>query len=136
MNTHRIPSATLAITLGLLATTTSPRAGESAAPPSSLVSEAFGNTIRSTYPDGRTAELWLSPDGSYTAEGRRHDPSSGHWKVKGAKLCLKQSHPIPAPFNYCVPVPASGLSAAWSGKAYTGEPIQIQLVKGQVRVGA
>ena len=37
---------------------------------------AFGNTIVSTYPDGRQAQLWLHPDGSYTAEGRRLDRSS------------------------------------------------------------
>lgn len=103
-----------------------------AATGASPVSEAFGNTIISTYPDGRTAELWLAADGSYTAQGRRHDPSSGHWKVKGAKLCLKQARPIPAPFNYCVAFPAAGLSTAWTGKAYTGEAIRIRLAKGHV----
>src|SRR5207249_1593703 len=65
----------------------------------SLVSAAFGNTIVSTYPDGRTAELWLHPDGGYDAMGRRKDPSSGHWKVKGEKVCLKQKKPIPVPFH-------------------------------------
>jgi hypothetical protein len=38
---------------------------------------AFGNTIVSTYPDGRTAELWLEPSGDYRAMGRKRDPSSG-----------------------------------------------------------
>jgi hypothetical protein len=99
------------------------------------VGAAFGNTIRSTYPDGRTAELWLSADGAYTAEGRRHDPSSGHWNVKGAKLCLKQAHPMAAPFSYCVPLPAAGMAAGWTGKAYTGEPIQIRLIHGHVSGG-
>ena len=116
-----------------MGTASSLRADEPAAPSQSVVSEAFGNTIRSTYPDGRTAELWLTSDGAYTAEGRRHDPSSGHWKVKGDKLCLKQSRPIAAPFSYCVALPASGMSSGWTGKAYTGEVIQIQLIKGQVR---
>ena len=97
----------------------------------SPVSETFGNTIRSTYPDGRTAELWLAPDGNYTAEGRRHDPSSGHWKVKGEKLCLKQSRPFPW-FGYCFAVPKTSMADGWSGKAVTGEPIRIQLVQGHV----
>ena len=109
-----------------------PAAAQDAAPANAdRVQEAFGNTIRSTYPDGRTAELWLAQDGSYTAQGRRHDPSSGHWTMKADKLCLKQSRPIPAPFSYCVDLPAS-LSASWTGKAYTGEPIQIALVRGRV----
>lgn len=99
---------------------------------SSRVSEAFGNTIVSTYPDGRTGELWLQPDGRYTAEGRRGDASSGHWKVKGAKLCLSQSTPIPTPISFCTPLPAGGMDTAWSAKAVTGEKIQVKLVKGHV----
>ncbi|MHB8528547.1 MAG: hypothetical protein ACYC8V_03435 [Caulobacteraceae bacterium] len=103
-----------------------------AASATSQVNEALGSTIVSTYPDGRTAELWLASDGSYTAEGRRHDPSSGHWKVNGEKLCLRQSRPFPVWFNYCVPIPRSGMGTSWTGKAYTGEAIRIRLVKGHV----
>jgi hypothetical protein len=93
-----------------------------------MLEQAFGSTIVSTYPDGRQAELWLQRDGSYTAEGRRHDRSSGRWQVKGDKLCMKQQRPIPAPFSYCTPVPADGLDKAWSGKAFSGEPIRIKLI--------
>ena len=93
------------------------------------VAPAFGNTIVSTYPDGRTAELWLNAQGSYSGEGRRHDRSSGHWRVNGAKLCLKQSRPIPVPFSYCTPLPMS-YQRGWSGKAPTGEAITIRLVQG------
>ena len=60
--------------------------GALAAP--SALEKSFGNTIVSTYPDGRQAELWLQRGGTYAAEGRRHDRSSGHWKVKDGKLCL------------------------------------------------
>ncbi len=101
----------------------------------SPVSPAFGNTIVSTYPDGRTAELWLSPDGGYTGLGRkRNDPSSGHWRVKQDKLCLKQSRPIPVPISYCFPVPSS-FDSAWSAKAPTGEAIQVKLAQGHVTGG-
>ena len=99
---------------------------------SSSVSEAFGNTIVSTYPDGRKGELWLQAGGVYSAEGRRGDMSSGHWSVKGAKLCLKQARPIGVPFSFCTPIPSSGMGAAWSAKAVSGEAITVRLVKGHV----
>ncbi len=98
----------------------------------SPVGPAFGNTILSTYPDGRTAELWLTPDGSYTGAGRRHDPSSGHWKVKGGKLCFKQSRPIPVPFSDCFPLPSGGFDRPWAGKAPTGETTRIEIKRGHV----
>ena len=84
-----------------------------------------------TYPDGRHGELWLKPGGTYTAKGRRGDPSNGHWSVKGDQLCLRQSRPIPTPFHYCTAVPHGGLGATWSAKAVSGEPIRVKLVKGR-----
>ena len=92
---------------------------------------AFGNTILSTYPDGRTAELWLHPDGSYTAEGRRGDPSNGHWSTRGEKLCLKQSRPMAMFMAFCSSLPAKGLRDGWTTKAVTGETIKVRLVKGR-----
>jgi hypothetical protein len=92
---------------------------------------AFGSTIVSTYPDGRTAELWLKPDGSYEARGRRGDGSSGHWKADDGKLCLNQSSPLPFG-SYCTPIPSQGLHGSWSAKAVTGEAIKVRLVKGHV----
>jgi hypothetical protein len=95
------------------------------------VQDAFGNTIVSTYPDGRKGELWLQPGGAYAAKGRRGDPSSGHWSVKGSKLCLRQAKPIGVPISFCTPIPSSGLSGTWSAKAVTGEAIKVKLVKGR-----
>jgi hypothetical protein len=83
--------------------------------------------VVSTYPDGRTAELWLQRTGDYTAMGRRHDRSSGHWKLADNRLCLSQSHPFWSPFHYCTALPAG---RAWSAKAVTGEPIRVRLVQG------
>ena len=115
--------------LGLAATLA---ASPCAAQDRSVVQAAFGNTIVSTYPDGRTGELWLHPDGSYAAEGRRHDRSDGHWKVKGDNLCLRQSHPLPVPFSFCTPVARGAVGgASWTGKAVTGEAISIRLVRGR-----
>ncbi len=95
--------------------------------------EAFSNTIVSTYPDGRTARLWLNRDGSYTAEGRRHDPSSGHWTMKGDKVCLRQSKPMAVPFRFCTPAFQGGVGSTWSAKAVTGEPIRVRLEAGRAK---
>jgi hypothetical protein len=92
---------------------------------------AFGNTLVSTYPDGRTARLWLHPDGGYVAEGRRHDRSNGRWSVKDDKLCLRQQSPFPVPFHYCTPMVHGDVGASWQAKAVTGEPITVRLVAGQ-----
>jgi hypothetical protein len=94
------------------------------------VRAAFGNTILSTYPDGRQGQLWLHPGGTYDAEGRRGDHSSGKWTAKGEKVCLKQSKPHAFPFSFCAPMPSGGVGASWTAKAVTGEPIRIKLVKG------
>ena len=102
--------------------------GADAVVSSSPISSAFGNTIVSTYPDGRTAELWLQPSGGYAAMGRRGDPSSGHWKIKGQRICLTQSRPFPAPFSYCTGIPHAG---TWSAKAVTGEQIHVRIVPGR-----
>jgi hypothetical protein len=98
---------------------------------SSAVHRAFGNTIVSTYPDGRTGELWLAPGGAYTAKGRRGDPSRGHWRVKGDRLCLTQVRPIPALGSFCTPIPEAGMGKPWSAKAVTGEAITVKVVEGR-----
>ncbi len=104
-----------------------------AAAPAVQVEPAFGNTIVSTYPDGRTGHLWLKADGTYSYEGRRKTPSSGRWTIKGPKLCLKQSKPRSIPFSYCPAIKEGGVGTTWTGKAPTGEPIQLELVAGIVR---
>jgi len=89
--------------------------------------KAFGNTVVSTYPDGRTGLLWLKRDGTYTAKGRHRTASSGTWTLKGDKMCLSQKRPVWAPFAYCTALPAS---TSWAAKAVTGEPIKVRIVPG------
>ena len=95
------------------------------------VEAAFGNTIVSTYPDGRQSHLWLAKDGTYTAEGRKHDPSNGTWKLKGDQICLRQKKPATLPISYCTAVPSGGVGSTWSAKAVTGEAIKVKLVAGK-----
>ncbi len=98
-----------------------------AAPAPASLAKAFGNTVVSTYPDGRTALLWLKPDGTYDAKGRRRTPSSGTWSLKGEKMCLKQRKPFGAPFSYCTALPTT---TTWTAKAVTGEPVTVRIVPG------
>ena len=100
-----------------------------AASPPPIIQRAFKNTIVSTYPDNRKAELWLQASGTYAAMGRRGDRSNGRWRIKGDRLCLKQDHPATLPFfRYCTPIPSQD---HWTTKAVTGETIQVRLVKGR-----
>lgn len=98
------------------------------APP---VEAAFGNTVVTTYPDGRTQLLWLNRDGHYTAKGRRRQDSSGRWSVKGDQLCLHQLKPFRAPIVYCTPVPHNAASVTWTGRAVNGQPITMRVVRGR-----
>ena len=136
MNGWRRKAPLFALTAALAATASAARADEAQGAHDGRLEMAFGSTIVSTYPDGRQAELWLKRDGTYEAEGRRHDRTSGTWSIKndkdGMKLCLKQRKPFAPPpfFSYCPEVPEGGLDKPWAGKAFTGEKISIRLVRG------
>lgn len=92
---------------------------------------AFANTLLSTYPDGRTARLWLNRDGSYTSRSRRGRLTSGRWSLEGDQICMRQQRPFPGPFRYCTPLHRGGVGTRWSAEAPTGEPIQVELIAGR-----
>lgn len=85
----------------------------------------------STYPDGRTAKLWLRPEGVYTAEGREHEPSNGRWRVTDGKLCLTQMRPFAFGFVYCTALSQFSSGTRWMSRAVTGETIEIRLLQGR-----
>ena len=98
---------------------------------SAALTPAFRNTIVSTYPDGRQAKLWLSPGGTYTAEGRKHDRSNGVWSLKGDdQICLRQKSPATLPLPYCTALPSGGVGATWSAKSVFGDALRVTLVAG------
>jgi len=126
LNLIRASTAGYALFLGL-------NAQAANAPPSEPrgVAAAFGNTVKALYPDGKHQRIWLKADGSWEAIGRRGTASSGKWTVKGEKVCLKQSKPIPVPIKYCTEFPSDGrVGAVWTGKAMTGEAIKLTVVRG------
>lgn len=115
-------SAAVALPIILAAT------AASATPP---IEAAFGNTVVTTFPDGKTQHLWLERDGDYTATGRRGQASSGRWSLKGDEVCLRQLRPFPAPIVYCTPVPPDAATAPWNSKAVNGQPIKLKIVRGK-----
>lgn len=97
------------------------------------IAAAFGNTIVSTYPDKRTAYLWLQTDGAYTGASRKRTAMSGRWEMKGEKICFKQQKPFTSPINYCLDLSSGTPATGWSAKAVTGEPIRVTIVKGVLK---
>lgn len=95
------------------------------------VAATFGNTVLSIYPDGRAQKIWLQPDGSWTGLSRRGSDLAGSWRVKGEKVCLKQSKPPTLPISVCQPFPEDPTKGV-AAKDLTGTPIHLKLVKGHV----
>ncbi len=91
---------------------------------------AFGNTVLDIFPDGRTSEAWLEPDGAYTGEGRTHTKSYGHWFVDGPKLCFKQTHPFAFGYVYCTPIPDVRLGEPWRARSPMGEEVTVKVIPG------
>lgn len=102
-----------------------------AAEPSGKIASAFGNTVFSIYPDGRSQKIWLKEDGTWTGQSRRGNTLAGKWKAKGDKVCLKQTSPPMFGFSFCQAFPddpAKGIDA----KDLGGTKIHLKLVKGHV----
>ena len=102
------------------------RAGE---PPSPGVAATFGNTVISTYPDGRTQKIWIQPDGAWTGVSRKGVPLVGRWTVRDGKVCLRQSRPPTLPLSFCQALPAD-MSKDMETRDVVGTPIRLHLVRG------
>lgn len=94
----------------------------------SPVEAAFGNTIVSTYPSGRSTKLWLNRNGAYEGQRTNGKRTAGRWSLKGGKVCLKQNG---LPLTFCSKIPAGKVGTAWSSKSPKGEPLKNRLVSGR-----
>jgi hypothetical protein len=107
-----------------------PLGAQAAAAPTADVNAAFGNTLLTIDPDGRSRKIWLQPDGSWTGLSRRGLDLAGKWKVEGDKVCLSQSKPA-LPGSMCQQFPTDP-SVGVETKDPTGKTIRLKLVKGHV----
>ena len=102
----------------------------------SRIAAAFGNTIMSIYPDGRSQKIWLHPDGSWDGLGRNNQPLAGVWKMNGDRVCLRQKKPPTLPFSYCAAFPNDPhVGVTWTSKDFVGTPIKLTVVKGMPQPG-
>ena len=120
---------TRSMTLLLAAFLAAPLATHAATPPAN-VSAAFGNTVLTIDPDGRSRKIWLQPDGTWTGLSRRGLDLAGKWSVKGDKVCLKQSKPRLFG-SLCEKFPTKP-EAGVEAKDPTGKTVRLRLVKGHV----
>jgi len=98
--------------------------------PGAKVDAAFGNTVLTVDPDGRSRKIWLQPDGTWTGLSRRGLELAGRWTAQGDRICLKQSKPR-LPGRMCEKFPTD-FGASVEAKDPTGRPIQLKLVRGHV----
>ena len=97
----------------------------------SPVEAAFGNTIVSTYPSGRSTRLWLNRNGTYEGQRTNGKRTAGKWSLKGGKVCLRQTKPAGIPLTFCSKVPNGKVGATWTSKSPKGEPLRNRLVAGR-----
>jgi hypothetical protein len=106
-------------------------AGTAAAEPAPGVAAAFGNTVLSTYPDGRSQKIWLQPGGTWTGQGRAGQPLAGEWRIQGSQVCLRQTKPPTLPLSLCRTFPADAhVGSSWSSRDVLGTPVQLKVVNG------
>jgi hypothetical protein len=126
----RYLAMTRSLALLLAAVLAAPLASPAAAGPPANVAAAFGNTVLTIDPDGRSRKIWLRPDGRWTGLSRRGLDLAGTWTVRGDKVCLRQSKPRLFG-RMCEKFPtAPGVGV--ETKDPTGQTVQLKLVKGQV----
>ncbi|MGZ3402463.1 MAG: hypothetical protein ACXWKN_03770 [Phenylobacterium sp.] len=103
---------------------------QAATAPSANVRAAFGNTVLTIDPDGRSRKIWLQPDGTWTGLSRRGLDLAGKWTVESDKVCLTQSKP--RLFGRMCEVFPSDPAVGLETKDPTGKSVRLKLVKGHV----
>jgi hypothetical protein len=101
-----------------------------AGPSRADMSDAFGNTILSRYPDGGWVKHWFNPDGSYSAlfsDGRR---LRARWSVRGEKVCLTHMRPNMLIPRFCTEMRDVDVGQTWQSRDPLGRRVQNVLMAG------
>ena len=114
----------------LAALLAAPLVAHAAAAPPGNVKAAFGNTVLTIDPDGRSRKIWLQPNGTWTGLSRRGLDLAGKWTAQGDKVCLSQSKPRLFG-TMCEKFPTE-FGAGVDAKDPTGKTVHLKLVKGRV----
>ena len=107
-----------------------PLAAQGADAPPETVKAAFGNTVLTIDPDGRSRKIWLQPNGTWTGLSRRGLDLAGKWKIQGDKVCLSQSKPRLVG-SMCEKFPTE-FGVGVVAEDPTGKTVHLRLVKGHV----
>jgi len=99
-------------------------------PPANLKA-AFGNTLLTIDPDGRSRKIWLAPDGTWAGKSRRGLDLAGKWKMDGEKVCISQSKPA-LPGSLCQVFPSDLKVGGPATQDPSGKTGKLKLVKGHV----
>jgi hypothetical protein len=115
-----------ALVLGLLAAGVITASG-----PIAALEPAFGNTIVTTYPNGKTTRMWLHRDGTYDGRRANGQATAGVWKVKQKDVCITQKRPLYVPVAFCTGIVPGGVGTSWTAKGLYGEPVRNTLIAGR-----
>ncbi len=102
-----------------------------AAAPAMPLEAAFGNTIVTTYPDGKSTRMWLHRDGTYDGKRANGSLTAGVWELKTVKVCITQHRPFRVPIAFCTPVVPGGVGTTWRARGLKGEPVVNTLIAGR-----
>lgn len=85
-------------------------------------SGAYGNTIDSTYTDGRTAKVYVEADHTYSIKLPDGFVIKGTWADAGGQSCFTPTDPAPKPGDkpVCFPVKEYKLGDTFTGADSSG----------------
>ncbi len=100
-------------------------------PASADMSNAFGNTIVSHYPNGQWVKHFFEPDGRYTSQfsdGRR---LSARWTAEDGRICLSGFSPRQILPRFCSRMVQVEVGETWRARDPLGRTIRNELVAGR-----
>nr|WP_313014961.1 hypothetical protein [Brevundimonas sp.] len=95
------------------------------------MSNAFGNTIVSHYPNGQWVKHFFEPDGRYTSQfsdGRR---LNARWTAENGRICLSDFAPRQILPRFCSRMVEADVGDSWQARDPLGRNIRNELVAGR-----